>query len=89
MAVVLPPPKKRNPRAFAAISKHNKQTDHLPLTWTANFYSKPSPMSCAKMDALPREDPAAGGNRVDPIAARLRRRLYTPDAGDESGFEAN
>ena len=45
-------------------------------------------MPCAKTDVRPREDTAAGGGGVDPIAKILWRRPSSPDAGDESGFEA-
>ena len=45
-------------------------------------------MLCAKTDAQPREDPAAGSGRVDPIAAILWRRYYSPDGGDKLGFKA-
>ena len=44
-------------------------------------------MPCANTDARLREDPAAGGGGVDPIAAVLRRRPSSPDGRDESGFE--
>ena len=79
-----PPP---NPRVFK-ISKHDKQTDQLPLAWTENFDSRPSPMLCANMDACLREDSSAGGGGVDPIAVRLWQIPSSPDAGGESGFEA-
>ena len=45
-------------------------------------------MLCAKVKARPRDNPAAGGSRVDPIAVILRRRPSIPDAGDESGLYA-
>ena len=45
-------------------------------------------MHCAKADARPREDPAAGGGGVDPIAAKLRRRPSIPNAGGKSVFKA-
>ena len=45
-------------------------------------------MPCAKTDARLREDTAAGGGGVDLIAARLRWRPSSPDAVDNSGFEA-
>ena len=45
-------------------------------------------MPCAKTDARLRGDPAAGGSRVDPIAAILQRIPSNPDGGDESGFGA-
>ena len=84
----VPPNPPCNPRAFKKTSKRNKQTDHLPLAWPANFDCRPSPMPCANMDAPLREDSAAGGGGVEPIAVRLRRRPSRPDAGGEPGFEA-
>ena len=80
-----PPP---NPRVFTKISKHDKKTDQLPLTWTENFDGRPSPMPCSKMDASLREDSSAGGGRVDSIAVRLRQRPSSPDAGGELGFKS-
>ena len=53
---------------MAKISKRDKQTDHLPLAWPANFDNSPSPMPCAKMYARPREDPAIEAAGVDLIA---------------------
>ena len=74
---------------FTKISKHDKQTDQLPLAWTENFDGRPSPMPCAKMDAHLREDSTAGGGGVDPIAVRLWQIPSSSDAGGESGFKAN
>ena len=88
MAVASPQAPPCKPQALATISKHDKRTDHLPLAWPENFYNKPSPIPCDKTDARPREDPAAGGGRVDPIAAILWRRPSSPNRGDKSGFEA-
>ena len=45
-------------------------------------------MPCAKMDVRPREDPAAVGGRVDPIAHILLWRPSIPKAGDEFIFES-
>ena len=73
---------------FKKISKHDKQTDQLPLAWTENLYGRPSPMPCANMDARLREDSSAGGGGVDPIAVRLWQIPSSPDAGGELGFEA-
>ena len=73
---------------MATISKREKQTDHLPINWPEKFYDRPSPMPCANTDACPREHPTAGGGRVNPIAARLRRRPSIPNTGDESGFKS-
>ena len=81
-----PPP---NPRVFTKISKHDKQTDQLPLAWTENFDGRPSPTPCAKMDARLREDSTAGGGGVDPIAVRLWQIPSSSDAGGELGFKAN
>ena len=44
-------------------------------------------MSCAKTDTRQREDPAAGGDWFNPIAAILWQRPSSPNAGDKSGFE--
>ena len=70
------------------ISKHDKQTDHLSLACPANFVYRTSPIPCVKTYARPREDPAAGGGGVDPIAAILWRRASSPGAGEKLGFEA-
>ena len=75
-----PPP---NLQAFTKISKRDKQTDQLPLTWKENFDVRPSPMPCSKMDAHLSEDSSAGGGGADPIAVRLRRRPSSPDDGGE------
>ena len=83
-----PPKPPLQPTSVKKTSKRDKQTDHLPLAWPANFDCRPSPMPCAKMDAPLREDSAAGGGGVKPIAVRLRRRPPRPDAGGELGFEA-
>ena len=45
-------------------------------------------MPCANTDARAREDTAAGGGGVDPIAAILQRRPSIPDGGDDLGLEA-
>ena len=45
-------------------------------------------MPFAKADVRLREDPAAGGGGVAPIAVRLWRRPSRPNAVDELGLEA-
>ena len=45
-------------------------------------------MPCAKVDALPVEDPAPVGGRVAPISTRLRQRPSCPDTGYELGLDA-
>ena len=84
----VPPNPPCNPRALKKTSKRDKQTDHLPLAWPANFDDSPPSMPCAKTDALPREDTAAGSGGVDPISTIMRGRPYSPVRLDESGFEA-
>ena len=54
-----------------------------------NLLTAPPPLPCSKTDALPREDPSAGGGKLDPIAAILRQRPSIPNRGNKSGFEAN
>ena len=86
---VASPQKKRNPRAFAKISKRDKQTDHVELAWPENFNDRPFSIPSFNIDSRPREDHAAGGGRIDPISMMLRWRPSSPNAGDELGFEAN
>ena len=45
-------------------------------------------MSCDKADARPKEDHAAGGSWVEPIATILHQIPYIPNDTDESVFEA-
>ena len=88
MAYPRPTPPPGNPRAFTKISKCDNKTDQSPLALPTIINNRPSPMPCNKADARLREDPAAGGDRVNPIAARLRRRYSIPNAGHELGLEA-
>ena len=88
MSVAPPPQKNGNPQAFTKIRKRDNKTDHSPLVWPANANDSQSPMPCAKSDARPRKDPAAGVGGVAPITTRFWQRSFSPNVRDESGEEA-